>query len=168
MPQKVKCRTTAHSASCRLIRGKPTLCENDRQQLKTFVFKSSPGLVHWPSRRVTQRNQLSRRILRGRQWRLGILRHDRQYLSTPDPLNGKALTLHRHHPVFFVKDFPLVNIHNALGCFYPTRRLQVKFQKNLSPGLDNQQECGAGRPAREKPEASSNDVKCFSLSPPSN
>lgn len=95
--------------------------------------------IHGPSPRIAQGNQLPGRVLRWRQWRLRILRYDRQYLSTADPLNGQALTLYRKHPVFFIKDFAWIDIHNALGCSYPTRRLQVKSQKISSLPLDNHQ-----------------------------
>ena len=108
------------------------------QQLKRVsIFEQARSSIHRPSRGIAECNQLSRRILCRRQRCLWILRHDRQHLSASHPLNGQALTLHRHYPVLFVKDFPMIDIHNALGCSYPTRRLQVNSQKISLPPLDN-------------------------------
>ena len=125
-------------------------------------------LVRWRScRRITQRNQLPRRIFCGRQRSTRVRVDDRQHFSAAHSPNRQALTLNGDHSVFFVEDSHSITHVPLDAQFYPrdapsrypspalphptvptpsrvgrrTDPLSVAFA--LSSGV-----CGAGAPAR--------------------
>src|SRR5436305_946371 len=78
-------------------------------------------LTRWPLRRIAQRDQLPRRILRRAKGTFGILTDNGQYFSAADPLHDQALILHCHHPISFAENFRF-GIHNdSLDAPYPQR-----------------------------------------------
>ena len=62
------------------------------------------NLVRRRSRRITQRNQLPRRIFRGRKRSLRVGINNSQHLPAALPTDRQTLTLHRNHAVLLVED----------------------------------------------------------------
>ena len=77
-------------------------------------------LVRWRScRRITQRNQLPRRIFCGRQRSTRVRVDDRQHFSAAHSPNRQALTLNGDHSVFFVEDSHSITHVPLDAQFYP-------------------------------------------------
>lgn len=93
------------------------------RKLKIRTYRHAS--VQRRSSRITQSDQLPWRILRHSQRSLRIWIHNRQHFPTANSTDGQTLTLHRDHPVLFVKNFPFDGLHIQVGCRIPPPRLAL-------------------------------------------
>ena len=115
-------RSGAHRSGCALPTSVVCLAETfdhvDSGQLSLARVETvdlrRTKLIRRGAPRIAERDQPPRRVVRRGQRSLGG--SDRQYLPAAHPLDRHALTFHGQHPVFFVKDFPVLRLHTEIGC----------------------------------------------------
>jgi hypothetical protein len=102
-------------------------------------------LIQRPRGRITQLNQLPRRILGWRQGSLRVRIHDRQYLPAPNSADRQTLTLHRDHSILLVEEISQC-LHFNLDARYSCRDssflfrvpiLSLSHRSNANPSPDS-------------------------------
>ena len=102
-----------------------------RSRAKIFALSAGLTLVRRRIRWIAQGDELSRRIVRLRQWRLRSVVDNGQHLAAAHALNRQALTLNRNHPVVFLKELPFPRLHTGMGCKIPSRRFHLNCKRRV-------------------------------------
>ncbi len=83
------------------------------EEFCSLCGKKGRKLVRRRIRWIAQGDELPQRIIRLRQWHSRSLVDDGQHFAAAHPLDRQALTFHRHHPVFFFKEFLFPQLHTC-------------------------------------------------------